>query len=208
MLSFLGTSGVGKTRASSLLVDAGYEHIELDELIGASEEMSALLDGVEGEDAAEKMGNLFGVPWEDPARYEEMQNLFLDVERRMMNGLIEQIEAGSINEQTVIDVTGSVIYLPDVMEKLASVGVELVHLQASPEHVDSLIQTFLTDPKPVCWGDLIQEWHGQTVEALPELYPRLLAFRTEKYQQYATVELPWEEHRSISNGEQMLSTLV
>jgi len=204
-IAFLGTSGVGKTYLCEMLkTQEAFCHVESDELIGASPEMAELIVGVPGEDAAKQMGNLFGVPWEDTERYRALQEKFLGIEKKVMTELVANIHHGDFQKNTVFDVTGSIIYLPEELQAMIDTGVVTVHLEASKEHINTLVETFLSDPKPVYWGALITEWEKSGKEDLPTLFPQLLSFRTEQYEKAAKVALPWDMHRNIKSAEALL----
>jgi hypothetical protein len=66
-----------------------------------------------------------------------------------------------------------------------------VYLQATPAEEELLIARYLSDPKPVLWGDQFERRAGEsTREAIARCYPQLIAHRKKLYERYA--------HRMIS----------
>jgi hypothetical protein len=62
----------------------------------------------------------------------------------------------------------------------------VVYLEASPEEEKLLIARYLSDPKPVLWGDqFVQRSSESTQDAIARCYPQLIAHRKELYERYA-----------------------
>lgn len=80
----------------------------------------------------------------------------------------------------------------------------VVYLEATAEVRDALFQKYISNPKPVIWGDSFNMQTGESKpDALKRCYPLLLGFRAEKYAQLADVTIP---HKVLWNasGRQFL----
>ena len=191
-LIILGMSGAGKTHWSKLLSQRyKYPHIEFDELIGASADLTNLIKDIRGKDTAEKMGNYFGMPWSDG--FQAKEAAYLPIEKKIMS---KKLPRGSI-----FDLTGSCIYNPDSLESMRSTGL-VICLETSPEKQQEMLGTFISHPKPVCWNGIFEKKNGESNEnALSRCYPLLLEYRARLYAQFADVHLPYEVHKNAQNAE-------
>jgi shikimate kinase len=191
-LIIFGMSGSGKTHWSRLLSKRyGYPHVEFDELIGASAELTDLIRGIPGKDAAEKMANHFGMPWSEG--FQAKEGKYLIIEKKAMS---RKLPRGSI-----FDLTGSCIYHPDEMEAIRATGL-MVYLETNPEKQKEMLEIFLAHPKPVCWKGVFERRDNETNEqALSRCYPLLLAHRSKLYAQFADVALPYPVHKNLKSAD-------
>ncbi len=185
-LIFIGMSSVGKTTWGKRLASThNYAIIEIDELIGASEEYKNLLKQFQGDSMVEKMGNYFGKPWD--LGYAEKEDQYLAVEASCMSKHFAQ--------NTILDMTGSCIYHPLQMKKLAQIGL-IIHLAPDTNHMEQMISQYLAEPKPVCWRGLFEKYDSEGNEhALKRCYPLLVKNRLALYERYADVTVPFAINR-------------
>mgnify|MGYP001563216125 CR=1 FL=1 len=188
----MGMSGSGKTYWSKLLAQRyGYPHIEFDDLIGKSPELADLIGGFPGKDAAEKLGNYFGMPWTNG--FDAKEATLLGLERKFMS---EAQPTGSI-----LDLTGSCIYHPTEMEAIRATGL-VIYLETSLEKQKEMLEIFLAHPKPVCWKGVFERKNNETNEnVLSRCYPLLLAHRAKLYQRFADVTLAYAVHKNLKSAE-------
>lgn len=205
----VGPSGVGKSSWSKAVGQIGYEVTQVDELIGENPAIGRFLEGHEGKDNAERMGNAFGKPWKDPRRYGLKEQAYLMAEREEMRKLVLKMQQG--NGPHIADLTGSAIYCPEELASISQQGL-VVYLSAGEAQYDVMRKNFLADPKPVCWGPVLDEWElvpaDQAIEALPRLYQRLLDTRHALYLATADIMLPWEAHRERARIEDPASIFL
>jgi shikimate kinase len=209
---FVGPSGVGKTSWKTALKTIGFGGVEMDEQIGKNPKVSYLLEEYEGEDEAEKMGNFFGKPWEDPDAFAKQEEEYLQVEKEEMTKLLSGVNHSHIQ---VMDMTGSAIYCAEELAELSKHGL-VVYLKAGQEQYDKMQEIFLSDPKPIIWGkELLAKWkeaiaQGDPLDALPRLFGELLDYRHRLYEKSADVIIDWEIHRekvSIDNPQALLEEI-
>lgn len=108
----------------------------------------------------------------------------------------EQITAAAADTppasgNSVIDTTGSVVYLSsNTREKLCS-NCLVIHLEASDDLLTEMIDNYFLTPKPVVWGDTFNRMESESPEdALRRCYPTLLRERRERYAKMAHVTVP------------------
>jgi len=192
----IGMSSSGKTHwAKALAKEYSMEHVEYDELIGKSNELSKLLKGIKGKDEAERMGKYFGMPWTEG--FQGRENKFLVIESAAMEN--------DFGTGKVLDLTGSAIYHPEQLERLAKTGI-VIYLETSEEAQEAMFRTFLSEPKPVCWKGQFNQKEGENVDdALKRCYPNLLATRANLYSQFANLTIPSGQHKKFEDAIAFMS---
>ncbi len=189
-LSFIGMSGVGKSFWTRKLASAGFRAISIDDRIEeklAPELESGGHKGIGG--VAEWMG------WPDQPGYREREQKYLTSEIGSMREALDEI-ATSSGEGIVLDTTGSVIYTgEDTCRRLQKLT-KVVDFAASPNEEETLIARYLSDPKPVLWGDSFSRRDGETTkEAVVRCYPLLIAKRKQLYERLAHCIVPMHQLR-------------
>jgi len=175
-LALIGMSGAGKTFWSRLLASAGHPAVSCDDKIEerlASRLRAGGYTGING--VAAWMG------WPDSPNYAERESQYLSDEIAVVEGVLGDL-ARSPEKSLVLDTTGSVIYTGNHhlmrLRKLMTV----VHLAASPQEQQLLIERYLNDPKPVLWRGAFQAKPGETPrETVARCYPNLIAGRRQSY---------------------------
>ncbi len=199
-------SNIGKSQfAARLESELGYLRYECDELIEEELQIELQKGGFKGiRDLARWMGQ----PFEE--RYRSTSSQYLAAEKAVLLSCLYQLESN--RKQTVIDTTGSVIYLAEeALQKLSSKSV-IVYLKADQGSLERLFDKYVQDPKPVIWGDEFKPLPGEAApSALARCYPSLVAFRAERYAKLADVELEFSEHRdpyfSLKELEKLISRI-
>lgn len=175
-LALIGMSGAGKTFFTRQLAAAGHPAISCDDKIEerlASRLASGGYTGING--VAAWMG------WPDSPNYAEREAQYLSEEIAVLEEVLNGL-ARSPEKSLVLDTTGSVIYTGNHhlmrLRKLMTV----VHLAASPQEQQLLIERYLGDPKPVLWRGAFQPKAGETPrETVARCYPNLIAARRQSY---------------------------
>jgi shikimate kinase len=178
--SFIGMSGAGKSHWAEKLAGAGFRVIRVDDRIEeklAPELAAGGYKGIGG--VAAWMG------WPDQPAYRERERKYLAREVESMNEALDEIEAAG-EEGMILDTTGSVVYTGDEicrrMQKLTAV----VYLEAPAKEEKILIARYLSDPKPVLWGDqFVPGAEEQAKDTVARCYPQLIAHRKKLYEKYA-----------------------
>jgi hypothetical protein len=92
-----------------------------------------------------------------------------------------------------LDTTGSVVYTGEEICRRMQNLTTVVYLRASAEEEKLLIARYLSDPKPVLWGDHFERLPGEsTLDAIAGCYPKLLTYRKQLYERYAHRIVPMD----------------
>lgn len=166
--SFIGMSGVGKSYWSQKLSGI-YNVICIDDMIAQRLGLSGV-----GE-VAGWMG------WPDEPNYREREQQYLACEVSCMNEALDKIQASE--ENMILDTSGSVVYMDSaICERMKSLT-SVVYFEDTEE---TLVQRYLSNPKPVIWGNHFDQQPGETAShAVVRCYPRLIAHRKKLYDHLA-----------------------
>jgi shikimate kinase len=209
-LSFIGMSGAGKSYWTRKLASAGFNAIGIDDRIEqklARELAAGGYRGIGG--VAAWMG------WPHQPHYRERELRYLVCEVESMREALDEIEK-SPNENIVLDTTGSVIYTGEDICRRMKRLTTVVYLAASAKEEEILIGRYLSDPKPVLWGDQFSEAPGESPQAaVARCYPQLIARRKKLYERLADRIVPMSNLRGARPDEldergflEFLSTLT
>jgi shikimate kinase len=186
-LSLIGMSGAGKSYWAQKLAAAGFRVISIDDRIEAKLAPELAAGGHRGiGGVAAWMG------WPTEPTYRERERKYLECEVSSMIEALDDIQSAA-EEGIVLDTTGSVAYTGDeICRRMQSLST-VVYLEASPAEEQLLIERYLSDPKPVLWGDQFAQRPGESPQdAIARCYPQLIAHRKQMYARYAhrTVSMP------------------
>ena len=185
-ISLIGMSGMGKSWRARHLAEIGFANMDCDALIAARIAEKLHVADVRG------LATWMGQPWEDG--YAKREREYLDLESETLAHVL-----GEIHGNTVIDTTGSVVYLPQPLQERMREKTLVVLLEANESMRSEMFERFLQDPKPIVWGHSFSQRAGESEqEALARSYPELLAYRTEKYRALADVVIPYDIARDKS----------
>ena len=184
-LSFIGMSGAGKSHWAQKLAAAGFHVIGIDDRIEEKLAAELAAGGHRG------IGGVAGwMGWPDQPAYRERERKYLQREVESMDEALDEIQK-SDEEGKILDTTGSVVYAGEEICRRMRNRTTVVYLEATPAEEDLLIARYLSDPKPVLWGDQFVQRPGEsTRDVIARCYPQLIAHRKRLYERYA--------HRIIS----------
>ena len=175
-LALIGMSGAGKTFWSRQLATAGHPEISCDDKIEqrlASRLASGGYSGING--VAAWMG------WPNSPTYAERESQYLSDEIAVLEEVLDDL-ARLPEKSLVLDTTGSVIYAGNHLLLRLRKLMTVVHLAASPQEQQLLIERYLNDPKPVLWRGAFQPKPEETPrETVARCYPNLIAARRQSY---------------------------
>jgi shikimate kinase len=179
-LSLIGMSGAGKSHWAQKLAVAGLRVISIDDRIEnklAPELAAGGYCGIEG--VAAWMG------WPDQPAYREREHKYLTYEIESMGEALNEIES-SAGEGILLDTTGSVVYTGEETCRRLQALTTVVYLAVPLAEEANLIARYLSDPKPVLWGDQFEQRPGESAkEAVARCYPLLIAHRKKLYERLA-----------------------
>ncbi len=179
-IAFIGMSNIGKSHwTTALAKDKGFASFSVDPAISESL-------GIEGmEDFAKWMG----YPFE--THYQKRAKAYLDLETKYTQGI-----TCPEGQNFALDTTGSVIHLNDKIHQKLKENYLIVTFDVSVDMVSDMIEDFFRVPKPVIWGEsFVPGGKESDQETLRRCYPKLLAYRIEKYRSLGDVFIPGEFSR-------------
>jgi shikimate kinase len=190
-LSLIGMSGAGKSFWAQKLAAAGFRVISVDDQIEeklAAELAAGGYRGIGG--VAAWMG------WPDSPSYREREKKYLESEVESMREALDEIQrSGDLG--IVLDTTGSVVYTGREICRRMQILTTVVYLEASPGEERQLVARYLSDPKPVLWGDQFSQLPGERAQdAIARCYPRLITQRKTLYESYAHRIVPMDQLRT------------
>ncbi|MFW5703220.1 MAG: hypothetical protein ACOCXQ_00090 [Patescibacteria group bacterium] len=191
-ISLIGMSNVGKSLWSKRLEEIGFIRYCIDDLI---EERLEKLLRTEGLNGIADVARWMGYPY-DP-QYEQNSKTYLSIERSVMLKVLEEVSQPKMSEKdVVIDTTGSVIYTgSDTLKKLDAVTL-ICYLETPLEVQEELYQQFLSEPKPLIWGDVFRKDDNESVgDALARSYQELLENRTQEYHRLKNITIDFNTIR-------------
>jgi len=202
-LALIGMSGAGKSFWSKQLASAGHPAISCDDKIEerlATRLASGGYSGINGVAA--------WMSWPDSPHYAERESQYLSEEIAVLQEVLAEL-ARSPEKSLVLDTTGSVIYTGNHhlmrLRKLMTV----IHLAASPQEQQLLIERYLSDPKPVLWRGAFQPKEGETPrQTVARCYPNLIAARKQSYTALAHCTVQVAQLRELPHDAAAFLSLV
>jgi len=138
--------------------------------------------------------------WPDSATYSERESEYLAEEIHTLDEILTELEKHP-ETSLVLDTTGSVIYIGNNLLMRLRRQMTIVHLAASSEEEQLLIERYLSDPKPVLWRGAFQSRRDEKPrETVTRCYPALIAARRQSYEALAhcTLQVSLLRDRSLS----------
>ncbi len=184
-------SGSGKSRWSKKLAERGFRRICCDDIIEQDLSSELKKHGAKGiRDVARWMGH----PYEE--RFKRNQKMYLNSEIRNMRKIIDRLKRG-MEEDIVIDTTGSVIYTGDLIMKELKRYSLVIYMETPMSALPEMLRIFMEKPKPVVWKNMFRKNKDETdKEALRRCYSKLLRQRIKLYKKYADTVLSYKIRRS------------
>jgi shikimate kinase len=201
-LALIGMSGAGKTFWTKKLAATGIPAISCDDRIERRLAPRLAAGGYAGiNGVAAWMG------WPDSTTYAEREADYLAEEIHTLDEILQQLETQK-EQSLVLDTTGSVIYTGNHLLMRLRRHMTVVHLAASAEEQQLLIERYLNDPKPVLWRGAFQPKPGETPrKTVARCYPMLIAARRQSYEALAHCTLAVADLRATLDTEQLLERI-
>ena len=175
-LALIGMSGAGKTFWTKKLTAAGYPGVSCDDRI---EQKLAPRLAAGGHTGISGVAAWMG--WPDSATYTERESEYLAEAIHSLDEILTELEKQP-EKSLVLDTTGSVIYTGNNLLMRLRRQMTIVHLAASADEQQLLIERYLNDPKPVLWRGAFQPKAGEKPrDTVARCYPALIAARRQSY---------------------------
>lgn len=181
-ICFVGMSNCGKSYWSRQL----HERLKFD-LLSVDKHIEGKLHRIlqaDGHVGIDGLAAWMGFP--SDARFAKNQATYLLAEEDITGKATP-----SIGRNSVLDTTGSVVYLAEDTRNRLVQDYLVVHLEASDDLLEVMTDNYFKTPKPVVWGDCFNWLTDETAnEALRRCYPSLLRDRRDRYGSMAHITLP------------------
>lgn len=172
IIALVGMSGVGKSTWAARFHAAGYRHIDCDariadELARCYRQPFADLNAI---------GGWMGMP--DAPQFAARERAYLAAEAHVLAAALDALD----HQPTVIDCTGSVVYLPDALLHSLRQRAAIVYLAEGAASAQQRIAGYLAAPRPIVWAGAYQPQPGETREqAIARCFAGLVAWRMTRY---------------------------
>lgn len=165
-LAFVGMSNIGKSYLTDRFAKSyGFKLTEVDKMIWKSL----------GFDDMEDFADWQGEPYEEGYKEREAELIRLE-------GVATQKAINDSPEYSLLDTTGSVIYVDPAILRTLKEQFYVVHIKAEPSDMERLKYDYFDNPKPLIWGRHFRTKPNLTDrENIFESYPRLLMSRAKEY---------------------------
>ncbi len=183
-------AGAGKSHWSKKLEKESFTRISCNELIG--QDLAGILK--KSGDTTFNLAKWMGHPYEEG--YKEKSKKYLELEKNAVKK-IHKLLTHMVNENVVIDTTGSIIYLDNKLLKLLKNKTRVIWLDTPRRVLKEMYSAFLKKPKPIIWGSSFTQKPNELPDkALTRSYKHLLYFRLKKYKELAHMRFDYEVLRS------------
>jgi len=192
--SFVGMSGVGKSHWSKKLAELGYDIYSIDDLIAQKlqkliKKFSITNDINYSKSNVGDLAKWMGFP--DDERYKQNSKKYLEMESKVVQSVLNK--ALKSKKNTIIDTTGSVIYINKNVLKALKKSTNVVYFDSPASHLKSMFEEFKRNPKPIIWGNIYKPLRGEKEEkALLRCYKELIDFRIKHYERLADITIPYK----------------
>ena len=187
-LSLIGMAGTGKSYWANKLAEHGFKLFCCDDLI--SKKLAPLLKRPDG--TTMRMGEWMGFPFH--AGYKKRESKYLNFEIEVLSEILDYLEdhENNLDEDVVVDTTGSVIYTGKGILKRLRQFTTFVHLSIPSDVREQLLRAYVSNPHPMLWTDIFSKGPNETNEAaLERCYLQLFLARQRLYERYEDVEIDY-----------------
>ena len=173
-LAFIGMSNIGKSyTATRLSKTHNFQLVEVDRLIWEELDHGNMADFAKWQ----------GQPYSDG--YEEREAVSIALETQATKKAIL-----ASNNNTLLDTTGSVIYVDETALIELKTKFLIVHIAAGEDDLERLKRDYFALPKPLVWRGHYQKTEGKSdEESILACYPKLLRSRQIAYENLEDVRL-------------------
>ena len=203
ILSLIGMSGTGKSYWSKKLEAQGYIRFGCDDLIGKHLAKKLNITDIPSFDIHQWVG------YPDQESHTLRADQYLQTEEEVLLEIIEYLKYTHIEENIVIDSTGSIIYMQGHILDSLSRMTTVVYLDITPQDHDSMLNYYLMNPVAIIWNGFFEPLpHENRQQTFARCYPKLIRSREQQYRQFAQITVPASFHRNPNTSAQDLLEFI
>lgn len=189
VITLIGMSTVGKSYWSAKFVEAGFERLDLDEMIKKRFE-----DYVGSPQTYLSMGKWLGFP--DDEGFDEREQKLKQIEAEVLCDVTLMLKNRD-KKRLIIDTGGSLVYAPPQYWQNFKQFVKVIYLKMDKKQYQGRIDLYLQEPRFMLWNNQFKSRVGESrYESYLRCYANLLGEREQFYEKYADFELAYEVHRN------------
>jgi shikimate kinase len=191
IIALVGMSGVGKSTWAARFHAAGYRHVDCDALIAgelARQYQQSFTD-------LGAVGGWMGMP--DAPQFAAREQAYLAAEAHVLAAALATLD----RQPTVIDCTGSVVYLPAGLLQRLRQHASIMHLAEGAASAQRRIAGYLAAPRPIVWAGAYQPQPGETRDqSIARCFAELVAWRVTRYRALCHHTIDEALHRDPACG--------
>lgn len=192
-ISLIGMASVGKSYWSKRFAEAGFVHIDLDDLI--RQRLVAKLNRPLSTTAL--MNEWLNFP--DSDGFAEREQLFIETEAEVFQYTLSKLEKAEAHTPMIVDTGGSLVYSPTEYWQRLKQYTTIVHLRMDKSLYKIMANTYLKEGRSMIWKNIYQPLAGESRnETYFRCYAKLLDMRENYYEQYSDCEVAYAQHRDLS----------
>ena len=188
VITLVGLSGSGKSYlARRLAKEKGFTYIGCDDLIAKKLTSGLVADKL---DSVSDVAQWMGEPYAEGFQQREAQ--YLELEAEVIKEVIQQLgsDGWGLDNDIVVDTTGSVIYLKDELLTELKKRSRIIYLSIPKNEYQMMFEQYFADPKPVIWGNSYVPLESEEpVNTLKRCYPKLIEWRASRYLEFAEMTM-------------------
>lgn len=136
----------------------------------------------------------------------ERQQKYLAIEKKVMNRTIRRLADPSLDRNTVIDTTGSVVHTGGRIARDLAKYATIVHVVTNDARRQEAFDKYMAEPKPVVWDGIYTQKKGETRdESLARSYLELLKYRSKLYADMAHVSIEYDVLYAMGSASEFLA---
>jgi len=189
-IGLMGMFGVGKSFWASRFASAGFTSYHCDDLIASRLQNSVHIPM----NSIYDLGKRMGFPYE--AGFAEREGQYLALEDEVLSEIAETVDRLPVDQNVVIDTTGSAVYIDKAILSKLNKSVLLVYLAITPQVHSQMLEQYIKHPRPLIWNSAFHKLPSATKEsALRSSYTELIIYREALYEKFSDVKIEYDLHR-------------
>lgn len=190
-ITLIGMASVGKSYWSAQFEAAGFQHIDLDDLV--RQRLEAHLHRPLTTTA--EMNEWLSFP--DSPDFAVREQLFVDLEAQVFEQTLVELEKTIPQMPVIVNTGGSLVYAPEKYWQQLKRLTTIIYLKMDHSLLKTLADNYLREGRSVIWQGIYEPLAGETRnESYLRCYEKLLKLRENAYAKYADCAVDYHQHRA------------